>query len=340
MISRINPTGKVVMVGAPSINTMLDAGEAELKKRGHAVVRYANAAEFNAAEANRASSLLADGDVLVAMGMPCTRALLSSAKLRAVVSPYTGTEFIDVAAATELGIVVGFGQTPENTIGMAESTILFILATFYDLQRSEKLLRDNAARVPRFARLLRGKTVGLIGLGAVGRAIIDRLAGWETKILVTTPRPRAVPPGVEVVALDELLAVSDVVVVVAALNAETQGLLNAERLARMKKDAILVNTARGGIIDEAALVAAMKRGHLASVALDVFETEPLPADSPLRDLPNAVLTPHRVGQTIESDLTLTPAAVENMVRPMEGRAPLLVRNPEVLPVWEARWRIP
>lgn len=326
------------MVGAPPIKALLDAGEAELKKRGHAVVRYANAADFKAAESKAAPPPLADGDVLVALGMPCTRALLSMAKLRAVVSPYTGTEFIDVAAATDLGIVVGFGQTPENTIGMAESTIMFILVSLYDLNRSEKMLRANAPRPPRFARLLRGKTVGLIGLGAVGRAIIERLAGWEARILVATPRPRAVPLGVEVVGLDELLGASDVVVVVSALNAETHGMLNAERLARMKSDAILVNTARGAIIDQAALVAAAKRGHLAKIALDVYETEPLPTDSPLRDLPNAVLTPHMVGQTVESDQTLGAAAVENMVRPMEGRPPLYVRNPEALPAWEARWQ--
>ncbi len=331
----MNPAGKVVMVGMPSIMYMLDAGEQELKKSGHAFVRYANAAEFRAAQ-----TPLADGDVLVAMAMPCRRELLSSARLRAVVSPYTGTEFIDVAAATELGIVVGFGQTPENTIGMAESTIMFILVSLYDLHHCEQLLRDRAPRPPLFARLLRGKTVGLIGLGAVGRAIIDRLAGWEARILVATPRPREIPGGVEVVSLDELLVASDIVAVVATLNPETRGLLNAERIAKMKHDAILVNTARGGIIDEAALVAALRRGHLAKVALDVFETEPLPADSPLREISGAVLTPHMVGQTVESEHTLQSAAVENMVRPMEGRPPLYVRNPEVLTTWQTRWSRP
>ena len=328
----MNPSGKVVMVGGPTVDAMLDAGEVELERRGHAFVRHANAAAFRAA-----ARPLGDGDVLIAMGMPCTRELLSMGRLRAVVSPYVGTEFIDVAAATELGIVVGFGQTPENGIGMAESTIMFMLVTLYDLHRSERQLRENAPRPARFAHLLRGKTVGLIGLGAIGRAIVERLAGWGVRILAFTPRPRNVPPGVEVVALEELLAASDVVAVVATLNPETRGLLNAERLATMKRGAILVNTARGGIIDEAALVAAMKRGHLAKVALDVFETEPLPANSPLRDLPDAVLTPHMVGQTVESEQTLIAAAVENMVRPMEGRPPLYVRNPEVLAGWQARW---
>ena len=154
---------------------------------------------------------------------------------------------------------------------------------------------------------------------------------------MATPRPREIPGGVEVVSLDELLVSSDVVVVVATLNPETRGLLNAERIAKMKPAAILVNTARGAIIDEAALVAALRRGHLAKVALDVYETEPLPADSPLREISGAVLTPHMVGQTVESEHTLQPAAVENMVRPMEGLPPLYVRNPEVLATWQTRW---
>jgi phosphoglycerate dehydrogenase-like enzyme len=324
--------GKVVMVGAPPVKALLDGAEAELNHRGHAFVRYASPAEFKAAK-----SPLAEGDVLVALGMPVTRELLASAKLRAVVSPFTGTEHIDVAAATELGIVVGFGQTPENTVGMAEATIMFMLVTLYDLQRAEKLLRESQPRPPQFGRLVRGKTVGLIGLGAIGRAIAQRLEGWEARVVAYTPRPRDVPENVEILGLDALLAASDVVMVVSSLNAETQNMLNAERLMKMKKDAVLINTSRGGIVDEAALVEVAKRGHLAKIALDVYETEPLPADSPLRGLPNAVLTPHIIGQTKESWQTLPVAVVQNMVRPMENKPPLYVRNPEVLPRWQERW---
>jgi phosphoglycerate dehydrogenase-like enzyme len=110
--------GRAIIVAGGSINSMSDDIEAGVKARGHETVRYANAAALKDAKAP-----LADGDVLMALGWPVTQELLSSARLRAVVSPYTGTDFIDVPAATGLGIVVGHGQTPENTIGMAEANI-------------------------------------------------------------------------------------------------------------------------------------------------------------------------------------------------------------------------
>jgi phosphoglycerate dehydrogenase-like enzyme len=325
--------GRAILVAGGNINAMCDTIAAGVKARGHEIVRYANSTAFREARAP-----LAEGDVLMALGWPCNRQLLSSAKLRAVVSPYTGTDFIDVGAATELGIVVGHGQTPENTIGMAEANIMLMLECLYDLRRSEKLLRENLPRPDRFARLARGKTLGLIGLGAIARAIIERLAGWEMCIVAYTPRPRPpLPAGVTLVSLEELLASSDVVMVVSSLNAETRGTLDEKRLMSMKRGAIVINTARGEIGDEKALCEAMKRGHLGKIALDVYETEPLPADSPLRALPNAILTPHIVGQPIENIVAAELAAVENIARPLEGRAPLYVRNPEVLPAWRGRW---
>jgi phosphoglycerate dehydrogenase-like enzyme len=296
-------------------------------------VRYANAGAFKQAKAP-----LAEGDVLMALGWPVTRELLSAAKLRALVSPYTGTDFIDMAAASELGIVVGHGQTPENTIGMAEANIMLMLECLYDLRRSEKLLRENLPRPDRFARLARGKTLGLIGLGAIARAVIERLAAWEMRILAYTPRPRGtLPAGVALKSLDELLASSDIVMVTAALNEETRGLLDRKRLMAMKPNAILINTSRGEIVDERALYEVMKAGHLGMAALDVYETEPLPKDSPLRELPNAVLTPHIVGQPIENIPAATLAAIENICRPLEGRPPQFVRNPDVVPGWQKRW---
>jgi phosphoglycerate dehydrogenase-like enzyme len=328
--------GRAVLIDMPSIRDMCDAAEAELKKKGLPFVRHAGIPAFKAAK-----NPLADGDLLFVLGLPCTRELMSSAKLRAVVSPFTGTDFIDVPAATELGIVVGHGQVPENGIGMAESTIMMMLACLYDLHRNEKLLRENLPRPPRFAHLARGKTAGLIGFGDIGKGIAARLAGWDMKILAHTPRLKPpLPHGVEAVSLDELLARSDVVMIVASLNAETKDLLNAKRLAQMKKDAILINTSRGGIVNENDLVDVMARGHLAYTALDVFETEPLPPDSTLRTIDKAILTPHMVGQSIESEVVLRAAAVENIVRPMEGKPPEYVRNPDVLPEWRKRWGAP
>ena len=328
--------GKIVLVEVPNTSEMCDRIEQAMGEQARPVVRYQGIAAFKSANAP-----LADGDVLFALGLPCNRALLASARLRAVISPFTGTDFIDVAAATELGIVIGHGQVPENSIGMAESSIMLMLACLYDLHRSEQLLRENLPRPPRFAHLARGKTLGLIGLGEISRAVAARLEGWEMKLLAYTPRPRApLPENVTLASLEELLAQSDVVMVHASLNAESRHLLNAARLATMKPGAILINTSRGGIVDEAALAEAVTSGRLSSAALDVFETEPLPADSKLRDLPRTVLTPHMVGQTIESERQLVAAALENVLRVLDGRPPLYVRNPQVLPRWQATWAKP
>jgi phosphoglycerate dehydrogenase-like enzyme len=130
---------------------------------------------------------------------------------------------------------------------------------------------------------------------------------------------------------------SDVVVVLASLNPETRGIIGAERLRLMKPTAILVNTARGAIVDEAALAAALRSGTLAGAALDCFSTEPLPADSPLRGLPNVILTPHMIGHTIEAHHSLEVATRENLDLVLSGQPPRYVVNPAVLPAWQAKW---
>jgi D-3-phosphoglycerate dehydrogenase len=146
-----------------------------------------------------------------------------------------------------------------------------------------------------------------------------------------------VPANVAFVGLDELLKSSDVVCVLATLNAETRHLLNEAKLRLMKPNAILINTARGGIVDEAALVKIAKEGRLHKIALDVFEAEPLPPDSALRELPNAILTPHCVGHSREGAEVVTRAAIVNIERAVAGEPPLYVVNPAVLPDWQKRW---
>jgi phosphoglycerate dehydrogenase-like enzyme len=122
------------------------------------------------------------------------------------------------------------------------------------------------------------------------------------------------------------------------LNSGSRGLLNAERLRLLKPGAVLVNTARGAIIDEAALVAVARERPDLLLALDTFTVEPLPADSPLRDIPNAILTPHMLGHTQESSDALPDAAVENAQRILAGELPLYLCNPEIVARWQARWQ--
>lgn len=263
----------------------------------------------------------------------------ASPRLRGVVFPTIGTESIDLAAATELGIVVANGPTPENFLSMAESTVMLMTVLLYGLHRTERLLRENLPRpTAMHARMLLGKTVGLIGMGRIARAVVERLAGWQVRIVTYDPHlPQdSAPSGVDMVGLDTLLRESDIVSVHTTLADETRHLVGAAELAAMKPTAYLINTARGGVIDESALYEALKARRIAGAALDAFQKEPLPADHPFRELDNVILTPHMVGHTREIFDAIPPTAIENITRILRGESPLYVRNPDVLPAWRQR----
>jgi len=326
---------RVVTVSRPVVRPLFDDIEARLMAAGREVVPYRTPDDFTAEP-----SALTEADILLAAGdVPCTRARMEGApRLRAVISPFTGTEGFDESAATDLGILVANGQTPENSESMAEATILLMLASLYDLHGTEAVLR---AAVPRPAHsrafMLRGKTVGMIGYGNIARAMTQRLTGWGVRLLAWSRRPDPAAPDVTWVELDDLLRDSDIVCVLLSLNAGTRGLLDAARLRQLKPAAVLINTARGGIIDETALVELARERPAMRIALDTFATEPLPADSPLRELTNTILTPHMLGHTVESHAVLPGVAVDAIAKILSGEPPLYVRNPEVIPTWRRRW---
>jgi phosphoglycerate dehydrogenase-like enzyme len=304
--------------------------------KGHAAVRYKMPADFLANK-----DALAKAAVLYAVGFcPVTREAMSRASnLRAVISPWTGTEGFDEAAATALGIIVGNGAIPENAESMAEATVMMILACIYDLGGTQQRFKDDLWAIhPLIARMLKGKTIGILGYGGIARGVVQRLTGWGVNFLATARHPPADAAHVHFLPLEDMLAASDVVCVLAPLTDETRGMLSAERLALMKRGAILICTSRGGIIDEAALVKLANQGHFGGVGLDVFAKEPLPKDSPVRGIRNAVLTPHGVGHTREARDQLIETGVASVMRVLEGEPPLYVRNPEILGSWSARWK--
>jgi phosphoglycerate dehydrogenase-like enzyme len=280
--------------------------------------------------------------IMITVRTRAPRALLEAAPhLRGIVFPTIGTESVDLNDARDLGLVIGHGPTPENFTGMAESTVMLIAALFLDFVGKERLTRLNLPRPSQRsmkARLVRGKTIGLVGLGRIARSVVERLAGWDVRILAYDPYVAAadVPPGVQLVDFATLLRQSDLVSVHVTLSNETRNIIGATELAQMKSSAYLVNTSRGGAIDEAALVAALRSGRLAGAALDVFEKEPLPPDSPLRSLDNVILTSHIVGHAAEMHESFVRTAVENITRILRGEPPLYVRNPDVLPLWRSR----
>ena len=205
-------------------------------------------------------------------------------------------EGFDVSAATENGILVANGQIAENTVSMAEAAVLFTLASLYDLHGTERYLRENLPRPSQVrARMLMGKTVGLIGFGKIGQAIAERLSVWGVRLVASVRTPRSMPAYVTSQSLDEVLATSDVVIMAASLTPESQGMLDLDALRRMKPDVVFVNITRGGIIPDDTLATLAAERPAMRLALDVFDPEPLKEDSPLRDLPNAILTPTHGG---------------------------------------------
>lgn len=245
---------------------------------------------------------------------------LPSAK--AIVSAVVGTDAIDIMVASRLGIAVANSPAPETSEGMAESAVLLMLACLYDLRSRESELREGRPRPQRpSARMLQGRTVGLIGFGRTGQAVARRLAGWDVELLAYDRDRRGLLDGVERLALDDVLTRSDVVSLHLSLNAETRNILDATRLACMRRGAVLVNTARGGLLDEDALARLCAEGYLHSVGLDVFAREPLPDHSPLRALDHAVLTPHNLGHTQESFAALVRMTIDNVEHVLRGAIP-------------------
>jgi len=274
----------------------------------------------------------------------CSReVMLAAPRLRGIVNPTIGLETVDLEAASELGVIVGHGATPENFLGMAEATVMLMFMLMYNPGATESVLRGKRPR-PKptpgamWARMLLGRTVGLIGLGRIARGVVERLSGFGVNLLACDPlvRQDAAPPGVKMTDLETLLRSCDIVSVHVSITSASRGMLGERELALMKPTAYLVNTSRGEAIDEAALYRALKDRRIAGAALDTFVVEPLPESSPLRELDNVILTPHMVGHTRDVIASFPPAAVENITRILRGEPPLYCKNPEIVPAWRRR----
>lgn len=282
----------------------------------------------------------ADGFLGNFPGRPVTRRVLEAAtKLRVGVSPIIGTETIDVEAATELGIVIGYGAAPENLLGVAEAVVMLAAALLKRLPAKWQAVREGGWRLEDPGRMVKGATIGLVGLGNIGRATARRLQGWECRVLAADPYVSAEvarEAGAELVDLDTLLRESDVVSLSVTLTKETHHLIGERELGLMKPTAYLINTARGPCVDEAALLRALDEGRIAGAAIDTWEEEPTAADNPLRRHPAVIATGHNIGHSQEAYAALPVLAAENLLRGLRGEEPVCVRNPEVLSRWRER----
>lgn len=224
-------------------------------------------------------------------------------RLRAIGRAGVGVDNVDIPAASDRGIAV-FNAPGGNTTAAAELTMALLISVARKIPSAEASVRaGNWDRASFKGVELRGKTLGLIGAGRIGGEVAIRCQAFGMGVIVYDPyltEQRAQELGCELVHLDDVLDLADFISIHVPLTDETRGIVGTDALHRMKPTAFVVNASRGGVVDESALAEALHNGEIAGAALDVYESEPLPAGSPLRDAPNLVLTPHLGASTAEA----------------------------------------
>ena len=247
----------------------------------------------------------------------------------------TGYDNIDLEAATEKGVIVS--NVPEYAFdSVAEMVFALALNLIRKVHIADSRLREGDSDWREYVgNQLMGKTMGVIGTGSIGTRVVQIAHGFNMNVLAVTGHPseeKARKLGVKFVDLDTLLKESDIVTLHVPLTPSTEKMIDSKELAKMKKSAILINTARGKIVDEGALIKALKEGQIRGAGLDVFEKEPLPVDDPLTKLENVVLTPHIAFLTQESLEECVHICVDNIGKFVEGK-PQNVVNPEVIAIY-------
>jgi phosphoglycerate dehydrogenase-like enzyme len=266
----------------------------------------------------------------IAGSEPYTAGVLNGTPgLKAILRWGTGSDAIDIPAATEAGVAVI--TTPAvNAEAVADMALALMLACIRRLRDLDRAVRGGEWRIGGPTRDLAGATVGVVGLGAIGRAVVRRLRGFGCRVLAVEPNPDPEFCGeyqVELTALDAMLPQVDVLTLHAPLTPATHRLLGAHELALLRPHAVVVNTARGDLVDQAALVEALAERRVAAAGLDVFEREPPAPDEPILALPNVVVSPHASSHT-ELGLERTAEAVlANLRDVLDGRLPASCLNP-------------
>ena len=271
-------------------------------------------------------SVLPRADFLVTMKLPAAYVpLLQNCKL--VQLHGVGYDGIDVGGLARAGIPLA--SCPEGTIvGVAEHTILLILALYKQLVPVHESMREGKYDHMGWranSHLLLGKTVGIVGLGRVGRRVAQLIHNFESKLIYyDVSRPSAAVEqelGATYARFEELLTQADIITVHAPLTPETRGLFGSSEFARMKPGALFINTSRGGTYDMDALYESLRSGHLGGAGLDVYNPEPPPPDHPILRLPNVICTPHTAAGTVESQRLKVQVQFENFMRVLRGETP-------------------
>ena len=253
----------------------------------------------------------------------------AAANLKIISRWGVGYDSIDIAAATKQGIVVAYTPGFLNET-VADYTFALLLTLARRVHEAHQMMERGEWKLLWGGDVF-GKTLGIVGCGRIGQAVAKRAAGFNLRLLGydVAPNPDAEKLGIQFVSFDELLAKSDFVSLHCALTPQNQGLFDEKAFRKMKRDALLINTARGALVNEPALVQALREKLIGGAALDVFAKEPLPADHSLKNIPNLLLSPHMAPCGRETGQRVSMAAAQAIVDAMHGRKPQMVVDPMI-----------
>jgi D-3-phosphoglycerate dehydrogenase len=280
-------------------------------------------------------ALAHDADAILNCYAQMTPRVIEALERCRIIARYgIGVDNVDLAAATRAGILVT--NVPDYCIDeVSDHALALLLALARQIVAADGRVKSGAWEIVAHAgiRRLRGQALGLLGFGKIGKALAMKAQALGMKVLVYDPYVDSASitrAGMEAVSLGKLLAEADAISIHVPLTAETRNLIGERELARMKPSAFLINTSRGGIVDERALATALKESRLGGAALDVVASEPPSPDHPLRQAPNSILTPHLAFYSKESVIELQTKAAEEVARALKGEPPRSPVNPEVL----------
>lgn len=305
----------VLLEGLGVSDQVIGAHAKKLGEMGHTFTAYPKDADPQVqAERSR------DADVVMLANMPLSPLVLETdSALKFIDVAFTGVDHIPMEEAKKRGIAVS-NASGYATQAVAELCISFMIQLLRNVGKTEERCRQGGTKDGLVGNLLWGKTVGILGAGAIGKRVAALCKAFGCTVIAYNRRAVSDPNIDQQVSLEELLKRSDILSLHCPLTAETRGMIGSEQLALMKKTAILINTARGAVVDSAALAGALERGDLAGAACDVFETEPpLPLDHPLLHSPNTIVTPHIAFASVESMEQRAEIVFNNLYSWLEGK---------------------
>lgn len=305
----------VLLEGLGVSSQVIDKHAQKLSQMGHTFLAYDKNTDAQVQlERSR------DADVIMLANMPLSPVVVEqSAGLKFIDVAFTGVDHIPMEAAKARGIAVS-NASGYATQAVAELAVSFMIQLLRNVDQTQVRCRQGGTKDGLVGNLLWGKTVGIVGAGAIGKKTAQLCKAFGCRVIAYSRSAVSDPSIDEQVSLNELLAQADIVSLHCPLTAQTAGLIGADQLALMKKSALLINTARGAVVDSAALAQALKEGRIAGAACDVFETEPpLPLEHPLLHCPNTIVTPHIAFASVESMEMRADIVFENLYSWLNGK---------------------